>query len=455
MSKNTKTNSTTKGFLKIVMPITIQYLMSSMVGASDAFMLGFLDQSSLSAVSLGAQVGFVYSLFVSGFTTGLNVLAAQYWGRKDENSVSKVLAYTLRYSLIVGLIISIGSLIFPEFIMSFFTNDPELITIGAKYLRVASVSHVLTGFSQSYLGCMKICDRAFTSSVIGSVAVVMNILLNAVFIFGLAGAPKLGVSGAALATDLARVFEVTGVVIILLMKKCPRARIKNLFTNDKLLHSDYWKYTVPVLINSLGWGGGVTMYSVIMGHLGSDVVAANSIAAIVRNIICSFCWGVAAGVGIIIGNMLGAGELERAKKMGGKYVRLSLLVGGISGLVILAMSPFIPMVVTSLTPTAAKYLRIMLAFSSYYIVGGALNSTIISGIFPAGGDTKFGMICDVITLWVVCVPIGALAAFVFKWPVIVVAFLLTLDEIVKLPAVYIHYMKYKWVRNITRDEVSN
>ena len=197
------------------------------------------------------------------------------------------------------------------------------------------------------------------------------------------------------------------------------------------------------------------MYSVIMGHLGSDVVAANSIAAIVRNIICSFCWGVAAGVGIIIGNMLGAGELERAKKMGGKYVRLSLLVGGISGLVILALSPFIPMVVTSLTPTAAKYLRIMLAFSSYYIVGGALNSTIISGIFPAGGDTKFGMICDVITLWVVCVPIGALAAFVFKWPVIVVAFLLTLDEIVKLPAVYIHYMKYKWVRNITRDEVSN
>ena len=436
--------------LKIVGPISLQYLMTSLVSASDAFMLGFLDQTSLSAVSLATQVAFVYSLFFGAFVYGFNVMGAQYWGKGDGDSVERVIAIALRYTMLVGFIFSAVTFVIPEKVMLIFTADQQLIMAGAKYLRVVSASYFLTGISQVYFGVLKVCDRATLSSLIGSLAVILNIILNAVFIFGIGPVPAMGIAGAALATVLARVFEVVYTMIALFRYKCPRAELKHIFyVENILLHGDYWKYTVPLLINMLGWGGGVTMYSVILGHMGSDAVAANSIAGIIRSMVASFCWGVAAAVGIVIGGMLGNGEFDEAKRLGGKYVRFSIYIGLGSGVIILCLSPII-LSMTSLSDTATGYLKVMLVMASYYIVGNSLNSTIISGIFPAGGDTKFGMWCDLITLWCVVVPLGLLAAFVFRAPVLIVAFILSLDELVKIPAVYKHYMKFNWVKNITR-----
>lgn len=438
--------------LQIVAPISFQYLMSSFVSASDAFMLGFLDQDSLSASSLATQVAFVFSLFYGAFVFGLNVLAAQYWGKGDKKTVEKVLAITLRYALLTGLIFSAASFCAPEHIMRIFTSDAVLIAKGAEYLKAVSLSYILTGFTQIFFGIMKVCDRAVLSSAIGSASVVINIIFNAFLIFGLCGFPRLGIMGAAIATVIARVFEAVMVIICIMLHKCPGVRLKTFINpDDRELTGDYWKYTIPLLINQLGWGGGVTMYSVIMGHLGTDATAANSIASIVRSMVASFCWGVSAGVSIIVGGVLGRNELEKAKEIGGRFVRLSIVIGVVSGFVILALIPLV-MNVINLTPEAAGYLKVMLLMAAYYIIGNSLNSTIISGIFPAGGDTKFGMICDVVTLWCVVVPLGLVAAFVLELPVLVVAFILTLDEFVKIPAVYIHYKKYKWVKNITREE---
>jgi Na+-driven multidrug efflux pump len=220
-------------------------------------------------------------------------------------------------------------------------------------------------------------------------------------------------------------------------------------TDNRLLHKDYIRYTIPLMLNQLGWGGGVTMYSVIMGHLGTDAVAANSIASIVRSMIASLCWGIASGAGIIIGGMLGRNEKEKAKKAGGSFVRFSLLIGAGSGLIILAVTPIILKVIT-LNSQAQYYLKYMMLMAAYYIIGNSLNSTVIGGIFPSGGDTRFGMICDIVTLWCVVVPMGMIAAFWLKLPVLAVAFILTLDEFVKIPAVYRHYVKYKWLNNLTR-----
>jgi Na+-driven multidrug efflux pump len=271
-------------------------------------------------------------------------------------------------------------------------------------------------------------------------------------IFGIGFFPKMGIEGAALATVLARVFETVMVLLAIVKKYCPPLHINLMIHSDnKELHKDYWKYTVPLLMNQIGWGGGVTMYSVIMGHLGSDAVAANSIASIVRSIIASLCWGIASGVGIIIGGMLGRNELDEAKKAGGSFVRFSILIGAASGIVILAITPLVLHFI-HLEEQAQYYLKFMMFMAAYYIIGNSLNSTIISGIFPAGGDTRFGMWCDVITLWCVVVPLGFLGAFTLKLPVLAVAFILTLDEFVKIPAVYRHYVKYKWVKNITKEQ---
>ena len=443
-----------KKLLKLVGPIAFQYLMSSLVSASDAFMLGFLDQKSLSSSSLATQVAFVYSLFFGAFVFGFNVMGAQYWGRKDRNSVEKILAVTMRYTMLVGVIFSLVTAVIPQAVMRIFTSEEELIIEGGRYLRIVSASYFIGGISQVYFGMLKVCDRAGISSLIGSLSVVINIILNWMLIFGIGPFPKMGIAGAAVATVCARVFEMVFALIVIKKYDCPNAGFKRIFNiGDKELHRDYWKYTAPILVNQLGWGGGVTMYSVIMGHLGSDAVAANSIAGIVRSIIASFCWGIASAVGIIMGGYLGQNELEKAKKLGGKYVRFSIFTGVVSGLVIMSLIPLIMKVVT-LSPKAMVYLKGMLFMAAYYIVGNALNSTVISGIFPSGGDTKFGMCCDLITLWLVVVPLGAVFAFVVKAPVLVVAFILTLDEFVKLPSVYIHYKKYRWVRNITHEKIS-
>ena len=439
-----------KKLFTIVAPIAFQYFMASLVSASDAFMLGFLDQDSLSASSLAAQVAFVFSLFFMAFVSGCNVIAAQYWGKKDRQTVEKVLALTMRYSLLVGAVFTLGALLFPEYIMRIFTNDPGLVRLGGVYLRTVALSYVLGGFSQAYFGIMKICDCAGLSSLIGSLSVVFNIIANGLLIFGIGPFPEMGIAGAALATVLARAFECVFILAVMLRGKCLPLRVGMMFRlKDGVLHRDYIKYTATLLLNQLGWGGGVTMYSVIMGRLGSDAVAANSIAGIVRSMIASLCWGMASGVGIILGGMLGRNEIDEAKKAGGRFVRLSLLIGAGSGLVILAVTPFILKVIT-LNPQAQYYLKYMMFMAAYYIIGNALNSNIIGGIFPAGGDTRFGMICDIVTLWCVIVPIGMIAAFWLKLPVLAVAFILTLDEFVKIPVVYRHYMKFKWAKNITR-----
>lgn len=439
-----------KKLFTIVTPIAFQYLMSSLVTASDAFMLGFLDQDSLSASSLAGQIAFVYSLFYGAFVGGCNVLAAQYWGKKDKKAVDEVLAVTMRFSLLVGAVFTLATLIAPGLIMRIFTNDDNLIRLGGAYLRTVSLSYILTGFSQAYFGIMKVCDRAGLSSFIGCMAVVVNIFLNGCLIFGLGFFPEMGIEGAAAATVAARLFEVVFILIVVMRGKCPALRIGKMLRPDKGFRKDYIKYTVPLLLNQLGWGCGITMYSVIMGHLGTDATAANSIAGIVRSMIASLCWGIAAGVGIIIGGMLGRNELEKARKAGGSFVRFSIWIGVGSGVVILALTPLILRVV-SLNDQAQHYLKYMMFMAAYYIIGNSLNSTIIAGIFPAGGDTRFGMICDTVTMWCVEVPMGMIAAFVLDLPVLLVAFVLTLDEFVKIPVVYKHYMKLKWLKNITKE----
>lgn len=223
--------------------------------------------------------------------------------------------------------------------------------------------------------------------------------------------------------------------------------IEDVNRKDRKFAKKFWKHVYPVLGNEIVWGGGFTMYSVIMGHLGSDAVAANSIANITKNLLICVCTGFGYGGSIIIGNMLGEGNLSDARKSGNILCRIALFSGCITGGMILLLIPVILHFVR-LTDVATGYLKVMLIMSSYYVIGKSVNSMTIGGIFPAGGDTKFGLCCDAVTMWCFAVPLGYIAAFVFKWPVLLVYFVLNLDEIVKLPAVYKHYRRYKWLNNL-------
>ena len=431
---------------RLMLPMAFQQFMLALVGACDALMLGKLNQNSMVAVSLASQVTFVFNLFMASFIIGENMFVAQYYGKKDYTGISKVCSLVLRLSCLTAVVFMAVSMLFPQNIMRFFTNEAELAVPGSEYLRWVAVSWLLSAVSQVYLTFMKNCNAVNLSTVISSMTVIINIGLNAVLIFGLAGLPAMGVAGAALATVIATAVQTVWCVGYVTAKR--KELEMHLLERDAELGKRFWDKTAPVLLNELLWGGGFTMYSVVMGHLGADAVAANSIANISKNLVVCFCYGLGGAGSIIVGNELGADRFEEAKKDGRVLVKASVLCGVLTGLLLLALSPLIVRMV-HMTPAAEQYLRGMLVMCSYYLAGKSINCMTIGGIFPAGGDSRFGMVCDGITLWCITVPLGCLCAFIFKLPVLFVYFVLNLDEIVKLPVVYRHYRKYGWVKNIT------
>lgn len=433
----------------LVFPIAIQNLMTALVSASDAFMLGFVSQTSLSAVSLATQIQFVHNLFMLALTIGATTLAAQYWGKGDTDSVEEILAIVLKISMAVSVVFFIAAMFFSGFLMRIFTNDIRLIQAGIPYLRIVSVSYLFMGFSQIYLCIMKNSGRTAKSTIYGSVAVVINIGFNVIFIFGLAGFPAMGIAGAALATTVSRALELLLTIYENMHRSLVCVRLKYIRNSSKKLKKDFWHYTTPVLGNELVWGCGFTMFSVIMGHLGSDAVAANSVANILKNIIACVCNGIGIGASIIVGNELGKGEMERATEYGNRLFKLAVFAGAVSGLILLAVSPVLRIFTGSLSTQAHSYLKNMMYICTYYMIGKSVNATVIAGVFCAGGDTKFGLKCDAVTMWVILIPIGMITAFVLKLPIMVVYFIISMDEIIKLPAVYRHYKKYNWVRNLT------
>lgn len=362
----------------LVLPITIQNLMTALVSASDAFMLGFVSQTSLSAVSLATQVQFVHNLFMLALTIGATTLAAQYWGKGDTDSVEEILAIVLKISMAVSFVFFAAAMFLPGNLMRIFTDDPQLIRAGIPYLRIVSSSYLFLGFSQIYLCIMKNSGRTAKSTVYGSVAVVVNIVFNAVFIFGLAGFPAMGIAGAALATTVSRALEF-----------------------------------------------------LLTAHENTK-----------RSLVCIRMRYIRHS----------SGKLKQAREYGNRLFRLAVFTGAVSGLILLAVSPVLNIFTGSLSVQAHSYLKNMMYICTYYMVGKSVNATVIAGIFCAGGDTKFGLKCDAVTMWVVLIPAGMLAAFVFKLPVMAVYFIISMDEVIKVPAVYAHYKKYRWVRNLTENE---
>ena len=435
-----------KEIVRLALPIALQQFMTALVGACDAIMLGKLSQDAMSAVSLATQVTFVFNLFMFAFMAGENMFVAQYYGKGDYTGISQVFSLVTKICGCIAVVFLAGTLFFPEQLMRILTNEETLIVLGSEYLRVIGISYVFSGIAQIFLAIMKNCGAVNMSTLINGVMVILNIALNAVFIFGLSGFPKMGIKGAALATVLATVVQFLWSVGYVLCRI--RAVKFSLKSCEKKLFGRFWQKTVPLLINNLAWGIGFSMYSVIMGHLGTDAVAANGIANISKNLVVCFCLGLGNAGSIIVGNRLGADRLQEAKEVGETLTKTAIIAGIVSGLVLIALSPFITKMV-NLTLTARGYLQKMLLISSYYIAGKSVNCMTIGGIFAAGGDSKFGMLCDSVTLWCIIVPLGCICAFILKLPVMVVYFVLNLDEIIKLPVVYKHYKKYKWIKNLT------
>ena len=431
---------------RLALPIAIQSLMLAAVAAADAFMLGGIDQNSMSAVSLATQIQFVQNMIISGVAGAAVILGAQYWGKGDTATIGSIFSMSIRINGITSVLFFCGCVFMPQYLMSLFTNIPALIDIGVDYLRIAGWSYLFTGISQCYLAIMKVTDHTSMTAKVSSTAVVINIALNALFIFGFG----MSIRGAAYATLIARIIELAWCVILSFRKGYVKLNIPGLFRFYKLLELDFLKCLLPLVGAGLLWGVGFTSYTAFMGHLGEDPAAANSIASVVRDLVCCLCNGIAAGGGILVGNELGAGQLEKGRLYGDRLVIIAFAVGIFSCFIMFALLPLIISFV-KLSEGAHVYMIQFMIVMAVYMIGRTVNTIMINGIFAAGGDTIFDMYSLAVTMWMLAVPLAALGTFVFDWHPTIVYACTCLDEVGKIPWVIIHYRKYKWVKDLTRE----
>lgn len=437
---------------KLAIPIIIQNLLSAAVNSADVIMLNYVGQSAISAVSLAANYSNILFMVYYGLGTGASLLCAQYFGKKNMQAIHAVEGIALRFSVAISALVALVAFTMPQRMLLLFTSDQELIAIGSSYIRIMGITYLCWGVTEIYLAILRSIGRVTISMALNMLAFGLNIFLNAVFIFGLFGAPKLGATGVAIATASSRLVQLIACVIVSFLSKDVKLNLAYMFIRSKTLLSDFIHLSLPALGNDLSWSVAFSMYSVILGHLGTDAVAANSLVTVVRNIGSVFCFAIASAGTILLGRVMGEGKIEKSKAYASKMLRMTVVAGALGGVVVLAVTPFV-LKFASLNDTAMHYLKYMLLINSYYIMGSAVNTALIAGVFRAGGDTKFGLICDTIDMWAYAVPLGFFAAFVLKLPVLWVYFLLCTDEFVKWPWVIGHYRKGTWAKNITREDL--
>ena len=447
-----KNRETYKKIWVVALPIILQNILDAAVNSVDVLMLNTVGQDAISAVSLANSLVGILFMFLYGIGTGIAMLAAQYYGKGDLKTIEKIEGIGLRFALGVAAIGAVSCMLIPKYLMFIYTSDETLIQMGAKYLFFIAPGLLFWAVSAVYMSILRCIGKVATSTVLETVALICNVCLNAVFIFGLFGAPKLGVVGVAIATTISRFIQLMGCVIVSMTKPGVALTFRTIFEKHELLQKDFVSMALPAIGNDLIWALAFSMYSVIIGHLGNDAVAAYSIVNVVRNLGCVMCYGVGAASGIIVGQILGQGDREEGIRTGHILLRLSVITGILGGIIVLIIMPF-ALSKAALTDTALDYLKFMLLINTYYITGTSVNTCLIAGVFRAGGDSKFGFKCDTIDMWCYAVPLGLLAAFVFKLPVKMVYFLLCTDEFVKWPWVFKHFYSHKWANDITRDNL--
>ena len=441
-----------KNVFALIIPMALQNLINVGVTAVDVMMLGRVGEKVLSGSSLAGQIQFIMMLIFFGITSGATVLTAQYWGKKDIRTIEKILGMGLTISLAIAVIFMTLALTIPGPLMRIFTSDPEVIAEGVKYLRIVGISYLFIAVTQVYLNIMRSIERVMIATFVYFMSLVVNAIINAILIFGLLGFPALGIQGAAIGTLCARMTETLIVLIYAhFMNQDVKIRPRFMIQIDRVLAKDYLIYAMPVVLNEMMWGLGSTANTAVIGHLGSAAVAANSVAQVARQLATVVAFGVSNATAIYLGKTIGAKEFHLAKEYGKRFLWLSIITGAVGGGIILIAAPIANHVMT-LSQEAQGYLYFMFFVMSYFTLCQAINTTLVVGVFRAGGDTRFGLILDVSTMWGCSILLGMIAAFVFHAPVQVVYILLMSDEVIKVPITVMRYRSYKWIQNVTREK---
>ncbi len=451
MTVFTKDKSFYRDLIMLAIPISLQNLITFAVNFADNLMIGSLGDSAISGVYVGNQMQTVLQMFVAGIEGAILILAAQYWGKKDTDSIKKVVSIGAKAAFGVGIIVTLASVLFPAPLIRLFTADPGVVEEGIAYLRIVGFSYVFFCVSQVMIASMRSVETAKIGLYISVMTLVVNISLNYVLIFGRLGLPAMGVSGAAAATLISRILEMlVSVIYVFCVDKKLRFGFRDLLHIDGQLLKDFVRYGLPIIGGQLVWSVNMLANTKILGVYGAGVMAAASITNMLHNLMYVWVTGLASAVGIITGKTVGAGKYELMKEYAKTVQMIFLLVGIASGgLVFLLRDGFIGLY--SASPEAQEYSRQFINVITVTIMGSCYQMPCLFGLVKSGGDISFVFKMDTVAVFAVVLPSAIIAQYLGAAPWVVFA-ALKCDQILKCFVALVKINRFNWMKNLTREQ---
>lgn len=439
-----------KSLIALAIPISLQNLIAFAVNFADNLMVGTLGDVAISGVYMGSQIQTILQMFINGTGAAMLILIAQYWGKQDLERIRRITVMCIKIVLGIGVVVSILSIALPTQILRLLTNDEAVVQAGLPYLQIMGISYIFFCLSQILISAMRGVENAKVGMYVSLMSLFVNIFLNWVLIFGHLGFPALGITGAAIATLIARIFECAVMVIYtFFIEKTMHLRFGDLRLKAGVLGKDFIKYGLPVMAGDLVWSANVFGQGIIVGRLSAEAIAASSIMGMMNNLTFIWIMGLSAAVGILTGKTVGRGEFEKMKAYAKTIQVMFLIIGVASGILILLIKgPFISLY--DISDQAAIYADQLMCVLSVSIVGTCYQATGLSGLVKSGGDTGFVFKNDSIFVFLVVLPASVLA-LVLDAPVWVVFACLKCDQVLKCFVAVVKINRFNWMKKLTRE----
>lgn len=448
----TRDRSFYQRFFSMLFFIALQNLIVYSVNLADNIMLGSYSETALAGAALVNQIYFLLQMIVSGCGEGMIVLTAQYWGTRDISTMKKVCSIAMRIALAgAGLLMAV-SLLWPEPILSLLTNDAGVVAEGAKYLRILALSYLFFAASNMLTSVLRSAENVRIGMVISVSALVVNVSLNWCLIFGNLGFPRMGIEGAAIATLTSRVVEMLiAMWYVRFKEKHLGLRLRDFLSFDRTLLRDLIRTATPAMVTSCIWGLAMLIQSAILGHLGASATAASSVAGTVFSILTVVVYGATSASGVIIGNAVGAGQMDRLRQYSRTLQVIFLIFGAVTGILLYLSRDFVLTLYADLSAETQELAMQFMTVLSVTVVGTGYQSCVLGGIVKAGGSPRVQMVNDMISMWGIVLPISLLAAFVWKWPPVWVFFCLKSDQLFKCGTAAVVCNRYRWAKRLVRE----
>ncbi|MBN1231409.1 MAG: MATE family efflux transporter [Anaerolineales bacterium] len=437
-----------KTAFKLALPIVIQQFIFSSLSMIDVIMVGQLGEVSIAALGLAGQITFLYNLVLFGLSSGISIFTAQYWGKRDIPNIRRILGIGYFSALIFGLLFTILCLLIPDVLMSFYTKDVAVIDAGASYLRINGISFLFFGIAYILQGSMRSTEEVRVPVGVSIGAVILKTCISYLLVFGIMGFPALGIKGTATGTVIASVIELFVLMWITYSKDRPQAaNISTLFDFDFSYFKGIFRIAFPALVNEIFYSLGITIYNSIYAHIDTSSIAAININSTFENMSFVFLISIGNACAIMIGNQIGAKNEGIVEAWSKRFLIISTAFAFvIGGLIVLLRGPILSLY--NIQPITYGYAKIVILFSAILLPIRANNFLLFIGLIRSGGDTKFGMILEIISLWLLGIPLGLVSAFVLNLPVYFVYLIIGIEEVNRLVFVYRRYRSGKWINNL-------